>query len=210
MNWEAFTFVHWQAQKWSGFYIRINDRLILPHNNIQYYALQNIRHCVLSNSDSQDSGFCARDCFGCRQLRSINRLIGSGCWDYQIWYRYGYFSDNARIWHVDRKAILGQLMYEAKESLMLYCPEFSPERLSESVYELPEQIVLDEFWEVEYDVRLGERGLVNVPVNVRCLHELHNVDHVVNTARVTGRPDAKDEDEVNRYLDELLKKKKPE
>lgn len=120
------------------------------------------------------------------------------------------FADKIGVSYTTINEIFGQLMYEAREGLSLYCPEFSPERVTANVYELPERIVLDEFWEVEYDVRLGENGLVNVPVNIRCMHELHNVDYVGNTALVTRRPDAKDEDDVNRYLDELLKKKKPE
>lgn len=205
--WDVFSFIHWTAQKWSGFFIKINGRMILPHRNDIFYSLQNIRHCVFSNSDSKDLNFCARGCFGCRQLRTIKSVIGSGCWDYQLWYRYGNFGDNVQIWYIDRQAILSQLLYEAREMLVLYCPEFSVSRVTDAVNQLPEKIVLDDSWEVEYEVRIGANGIESVPVNIRCLYELDSVEPI-GRVRPVGKPDEKDENEINRFLDNLLKQRK--
>jgi len=212
--WDDFSFVLWQSQNWSGFYVRLNGKLILPYSNHWFYTLLDIQRCYFTfTSEIYKDEFCSIRCFGCRKLMSIMRNIEPGLINHQIWYRYGYFSDDLKYWIIDKAVIIRQLLSESVEFLPACCPEFSDVKVMQMVSLLPDKIELDEFWEIEYDVRIHEKGIVNFPVNVRCKLELINVDAikpkggplVVSIGKVPNAESTNDE--INKYLDELSKQK---
>lgn len=210
--WENFSFVVWTAQKWIGFMVTANGRFVLPYNNNFYYDLQNIKNCYQSISNSQYYNNCSHDCFGCHQLTTVLKYVQPGISPYQLFYKYGHF-ENSKTWIIDKRLIADQLIFESRQNFAYNCPMFAESRIVEFVNDLPDKIEINNFWSVEYKTIIGKNGLDRIPSSINYNFEPQpvNEDDDIKPMHRTKKPDNDSSiNDINDFLDELLKKKKPE
>lgn len=199
--WEDFTFVVWSAQKWVGFLVTINGRMVLPYSNDFYYQLQDIKHCYFAYSKSRfKATHCTDNCFGCQRLFTIVRNVTPGVMPYQKWFRYGRFID-ALTWEIDKEAIITQLLFEADEALAANCPVFSADRIAEGVKSMPDIIKVGGSWAVEYNQEIGPSGLVRVPA---CI----TFDFDGGVKEKPPELPTADDGDIDKLLDDILAKRR--
>lgn len=214
--WEEFSLVVWTAQKWTGFLVRIRGEMLLPYRTDFYYDLQSVKQCWYNCQRCRRPGYCSGPAsWGCHKLHSIHRHPVPGTWPHSHWYSFGRFI-SPMTWEVDRPAILRTLETEAQVTFADQCPAFDRERLVAAVDGLPARLEINEYWQVDYRLEITSNGPVQVPVGIKYdFGMMPDDDPPVRETRLVREigtvimpgPDAT-QDDIDKYLDELLRKKK--
>jgi hypothetical protein len=206
-TWSVFSAVVWISQKWSGFFVAINDKPILPYSNDFYYQLQDLMYCYRARVDDS-SEYCTAQTWGCRKLVSVIRYIGDQFYDAVPWYKYGKFADSST-WQVNRAAILKQLQSESEDNHCRNCPFFNAENVKQSVMNLPDRINIDSNFEIDYRVDYDQHGqAVFIPVNIRHRSQMEGLLRRVNPDQPEKPPQLDSGTAIDEYLDNLLKQRK--
>jgi len=140
---------------------------IVPFTPDFFYRIQNtIEYCYKDYKESnfQDE-FCNSD-WGCRKLSSIQKSINpEDKWTFHMhWYRYGHFEGDR--WIIDKGAILRILKKESENNYLESCPVFDFDRVKQAVDELPDEIELNENWQILTRTELKKDGFVEVPFSI--------------------------------------------
>ena len=80
------------------------------------------------------------------------------------WYRYGYFKGDK--WIIDKGSILNILKREAEKNYLNACPAFDFKNVEKAVNDLPDEIELNENWQILTRTELRENGFVEVPFSI--------------------------------------------
>lgn len=218
--WDQFSLIVWTAQKYAGFLVSINDRMVVPYSNTFYYCLQSMRDCYHNYTmTSAKSTYCRTECFGCHRLNSVEKTIYPGISRYTAWYAYGRWEDQGRVWTVDKGAITAQLLSEADTMHYNACPQFDAERIRGEVAKLPDRLEINEHWSIVYRPEIGENGYTLEPVTISFnFDKVEPPKEVIPDSPVGGIkpryndiPAQEGETEtqrIDRILDEILRKKK--
>jgi hypothetical protein len=217
--WEDFSYVVWTAQKWAGFMVSVNEKMIIPFNNNFFYNLQDIKHCWYNRQQSKyQSDYCEHDCLGCHRLHSVLRHVFPGIMPYQAWYSYGDWSGVDR-WQINKQDIVEQLKSESEMIFASACPAYSIERIEKEVAKLPDEILLSDDWRIVYRPEIGATGHQMIPVSITFNFESIEVPDYIPREKPTGKQgiflteknpvsEDMDIDRINEFLDKLLKQKK--
>jgi hypothetical protein len=207
--WEDFTFILFTAQKWTGFYMTIDDKPVMPYTNDYYYLIQDLKYCVNIRATAEEGErYCFAHCWGCRKLTSINRYIGEQNYSAVPWYKYGNFASQ-ETWKINRKDILNHLASERDLKLLNHCPYYSDHRVTDTVNRLPGKFYIDDNFDILYKVDYEPNGeAVYIPASIHHKAQFEGYVKVVTAARPPDKPDISDMDQVNDYLDRMLKRRK--
>ena len=218
--WEYFSYIIWSSQKWAGFMVTVNEKIILPFNNNFFFNLQDVKHCWYNRQQSKYSlDFCEHDCFGCQRLHSVIRHVYPGIMPFQSWYYYGRWSAVDR-WWICKQDIVNQLTNEAEMIFVSACPSYSADRINTEVSKLPDEIVINENWQIVFRPEIGATGYQLIPVSIVFNFETVRPPEVIPPSAATGKrqgifmqdnqptDNETDIDRINEYLDNLLKQKK--
>ena len=219
-RWDDFTYVIYNVAKYSGSRLFYKGEPILPFKNDFYYTVMDTLHsCYYKGYKKENAAedYCKSD-WGCLRINSITKSTLKYEWGIPLhWFRFGYFKDEA--WVIDKDKIKNIFKQEAEAKRLDICPVFSLEKVFKIVDSLPEKIELDDNWMIEYETQLTEKGFVNVPVAIypRIFDELPKPQSpktgiTIEIGRVTPEPqkpvDEMSGDELDSYIDEMLKKKR--
>jgi hypothetical protein len=211
--WNDFSFIVWNCQKWTGFSVSIAGAPILPYANDYYYILQELKYCVEYRAKLNDPNICASGGWGCRKLMTIRRLIGDVHHGSQPWYIFGKFT-SPDTWKVDKLAIVDMLQTEAEMKQLYTCPYFDFKAIMQSVDRIPDYLTIDERFETIYRVDYDKWGKeYYLPVSIRHVEQSPGyfreiVDNKPQETDLPKKPHEDDLREIDRYLDDMLKRKK--
>lgn len=217
--WDQFSLIVWTAQKYAGFLVTINDRMVVPYSNTYFYCLQAMRDCYHRYmTTAAKSEYCGIECFGCHRLNSVEKTIYPGISRYTAWYAYGRWEDPGKLWAVDKKAITAQLLSEAETMHYAACPVFNSERICREVDRLPDKLEVGDQWSVVYRPEIGRTGYKLEPVTISFnFDKVEPPDEVDDTPKGGLKPRYKDipavdgeteNQRIDRFLDEMLRNKK--
>ncbi len=140
---------------------------IVPFKPDFFYQIQDaIEYCYRDYraSNFQDE-FCNSD-WGCRKLSSIQKHINpEDRWTFHMhWYKYGHFEGDK--WVIDKGAIMSILKKEAENNYLEACPVFDFKNVEKAVAELPNEIELNDNWQILTRTELKKDGFIEVPFSI--------------------------------------------
>jgi hypothetical protein len=188
---------------------------IIPFKSDFFFKIQDtIEYCYKGyHETSYQSHYCKSD-WGCKRLMSIRKEINSSdkLTSQKHWYRYGHFEGGH--WLIDKGAILSALKKEAESNFLEACPVFDFEKIKKAVDELPDEIELNDQWQILKRTELRKEGFVEIPFSIAPAwikiddekpgHLLFEVDLNI---KPKINPEYMTEEEINRFLDEMNKKR---
>jgi len=207
--WPDFTFILFTAQKWTGFYMSVNNSPVMPYTNDCYYLLQEIMYCSASRSSAQEGAqYCRSNCWGCQKITSINRYISTQNHYAPPWYKYGSFV-NSETWRVHKIDIINTLFLERDLKMLNFCQYWDDKAIKETVSKLPDQFYIGDNFDILYNVDYSPDGNpVYLPTGIQHHAQFEGYVKTVTTAKPPENPDINDIDQVNDYLDKMLKRRK--
>lgn len=199
-RWDNFSVVIFGATRWTGTTVYFDGKPVLPYKNDFFYRLLDIKHCYEGYKGSADkAGHCSESDWGCRQLKGIGRYFeGHSLYMHKPWYKYGRFLD-ATTWEIDKNRIFEVLSEEAMLTMANICPGYDPARVEEFVSKLPDQIKIDQNWEIEYRLDVNNKGLVGIPISINFVANPEPAKEEIEDAFVDPASD------MDAYLDKLLR-----
>lgn len=145
--------------------------------------------------------------WGCRQVNTIAKSHPMSRWDlHGHWYGIGHFEGD--IWKVDKQVIYQILLNEAEIKYLKACPLFSEKRIWEFIDQLPDEIIIDENWEVLTRKELTKNGFKEIPYSI-VPKEIDVDDSPIVAKKDKSRSildfENMSEDDMNDFLDEWMK-----
>lgn len=202
-RWDDFSIVIFNTTKWAGTTVFFCGKPLLPYKNSFFYALLDVKRCYGQYKENTDKvGYCSESDWGCHRLNNMGRYFkGLDLYMKNPWYKYGHFID-AKTWAVDKSRIFEVLSEEAFLTLADTCPGYNPERIRQFVLKLPDQITIDDNWEIEYKLDVESSGLKGLPVSINFV-----ADPEPEEAK---RQEVEDDfldplTDIDRYLDKILR-----
>jgi hypothetical protein len=210
--WDDFRYIIWTSQKWAGFTVQINNRPVMPYSNDYFYYLQDLYYCIRNRVvDESGPEYCVQSGWGCRLVNGINRMIGNTNYNVTPWYKFGKFT-NSENWQINKTAIFTVLRTQAEETMCAYCPYFDINRTIQNIDSLPDNLILDEKWQILYNIDYNKTGsAAYIPVSIHHLDQFETVIPQITQPEQqskTPRYDVNNPDEMDKYLDYLLQQKK--
>ncbi len=215
-NWADFMVIATRVPNFVGSRAWFMGDEIVPFKPDFFYSLQDtLQYCYKGFKEtSYIKTFCLHD-WGCRRLSSIRKEIDpADKWTFHMhWYRYGHFEGDR--WLIDKGSILNVLKREAQNNYLNACPAFDFERVKKAVDKLPDEIELNEQWQILKRTELKKDGFIEVPFSIAPAWIEPNEDNPGHLqfeigvgVKVKKRidPENMTEEEINQFLDEMNRK----
>jgi len=134
--------------KWASFEIYYKGILCKVNKEYRrlFYALQDLRQCYHANQDNPVDFEKCNPAWGCDQIQTVSLNLNAKS---KQWYQYGNLTAPG-VWLIDKAKILNAVQVEIARKHLTACPAFPASRVQKVIDKLPNSIVLDEFWEIEY------------------------------------------------------------
>lgn len=199
-HWSDFMVIATRIPKFAGSAAWFMGETVYPFKNEFFYKIQDSLYYCYNNGYEQTSliNHCESD-WGCKQITDMTRYHSNDIWLMaRHWYRYGKFEES--VWKVDKGAILHALETEAKEKRLEVCPVFSLLSLKRYVDTLPNEILVDDRWNVLTRTELTRDGLKEIPFGIvpAQIEVDNNIIEPIDWSTKT-------EEEMNHFLDRWLK-----
>jgi len=142
---------------WKSSELFIND---VPANKYDLEKIITINECSKRKLLSKNPGtYCDESedemYFSCRKLRSILLKVNMNnmfIYEYSnLWYKYGNFNEDKKIYNIDKKRIKKLLMEEIEDRYVSECPYFNFKEFNKLIDKLPDEINIEENQDYKID-----------------------------------------------------------
>jgi len=159
------------VDKWRSFEIYYKSRLCVTNKDYRqlFYAIQEIRRCYYNEQDNPEDFEKCNQGWGCHKVFFVALGLTHRC--EKVWYQYGHFVE-PNVWVIDKLKILNEVQIEIERKYLKVCPAFPKNRIQRVIDELPNEIILDENWEVSYKTEIIEGVLTEIADSIEYLPEV--------------------------------------
>ena len=200
-RWEAFTQVLFNTTRWVGTEVFFRGKPLSPFKNSFFYSLQEVMQCYRQYEEGIDkTGYCSASDWGCYKLKGVGRYFNTynNMYLRWPWFKHGHFT-GSKTWTIDKNRIYEILSEEAMLNMASSCPMYDPKRIEEFVSKLPDQIVIDKHWKIEYKGDIGASGIpIGIPTGISFVE-----DPEPDTVPVEALLDPMED--MDAYLDKILR-----